>query len=169
MSSEFGFEAAVRLRLRTMPVRLALMAAIAVILSTICHWRLAPSWFAGYVSLQALMAAFSVGPPEDVERRRSVHYILSVANFALAGWPTWHLWTTCGEFGAIASVMYLCGMLIQQVVGSLGARRLLAFSAAPLIGYLVILPPLAWGQGRLVEGLTLSACALVLVTYLAVL
>jgi two-component system, sensor histidine kinase len=169
LSSEFGFEAAVRLRLRTAPARLALMAAITVMLSTIGHWRLAPSWFAAYVSLQALIAAFSVGPSADIERRRSLHYGLSALNFALAGVPTWHMWTTCGELGSAASVMFLCGMLIQQIVASLGARRLFWFSAAPLIAYLVILPPLAWGQGRLVEGLTLTGCGLCLVTYLAVL
>ena len=45
----------------------------------------------------------------------------------------------------------------------------LAFSAAPLIAYLVVLPPVAWAHGRLAEGLTLSCCGLVLVTYLAVL
>src|SRR6185312_16094753 len=133
VSEEFGFGAAVALRLRTAPLRLALMGAIAAMLWTIGHWSFAPLWFAAYAALQGLVAAFSLGGPEAIGRRRPLHFALSTANFALAGLPAWHLWTRCGELGVAAAVMFLCGMLVQLIVGCLGARRLFWFSATPLI------------------------------------
>ena len=48
-----------------------------------------------------------------------------------------------GDLGIAAATMFLCGMLVQLVVSSLGARRLFWMSAAPLIAYLVLIPPLA--------------------------
>jgi two-component system, sensor histidine kinase len=166
VSEEFGFEAAVALRLRTAPLRLVLMGAIALLLWTIGKWSAAPLWFAAYVLLQAIIAVQSRGEAPVIDRRRTLYYALSTANFALAGAPVWHLWTRCGELGVAAAVMFLCGMLVQLVVGCLGARRLFWFSAAPLIAYLLILPPLAWSGPRLGDGLTITACALCLTAYL---
>ena len=169
VNEEFGFAAAVAFRLRTSPLRLVLMGAIALMVWTIGKWPLAPLWFAAYAGLQALVVAASLGGAEAVRRRRPLYEGLSAANFALAGLPVWHMWTRCGELGAAASVMFLSGMLAQLIVGCLGARRLFWFSAAPLIAYLLIVPPLAWGGTRLVEGLTLTACALCLAAYLTAL
>jgi signal transduction histidine kinase/CheY-like chemotaxis protein len=166
VSEEFGFAAAITLRLRTMPLRLAIMGAIGLMLWTIGMWPLAPLWFAGYCALQALVAALSLGGPDALRSRRTLHEALSTANFALAGLPAWHLWTRCGELGVAAAAMFLCGMLVQLIVSSLGARRLFWFSAAPLIAYLVVLPPLAWNGDRLEQGLTVTACALCLTAYL---
>ncbi len=166
VSTEFGFTAAVALRLRTSPLRLALMGVIALMLWTIGHWPFAPLWFAAYVALQAPVIAVSLGGPEAVLRRRLLYEALSTANFALAGLPVWHMWTRCGELGVAAAVMFLCGMLVQLIVGCLGARRLFWFSAAPPLAYLLIVPPLAWGGARTVDGLTLTACGLCLAAYL---
>jgi signal transduction histidine kinase/ActR/RegA family two-component response regulator len=145
------------------------MGAIALMLATVGHWAFAPAWFAAYAALQGIVAALALGGPEAIERRCDLHLGLSTANFALAAVPAWHMWTRCGELGVAASVMYLCGMLVQLIVGCLGARRLFWFSAAPLIACLLILPPLAWSGPRLLEGLTLSACALCLMAYMAAL
>ena len=166
VSEEFGFAAAVALRLRTTPLRLALMGAIALMLWTIGKWSAAPLWFAAYAALQGGAAAFSLGGASAIDRRKVLHKALSTANFALAGLPAWHLWTRCGELGIAAAVMFLCGMLVQLMVGCLGARRLFWFSAAPLIAYLLVLPPLAWGGPRLAEGLTVTACGLCLTAYM---
>jgi signal transduction histidine kinase/CheY-like chemotaxis protein len=145
------------------------MGAIALMLWTIGKWFLAPLWFAAYVAIQALVIAVSLGGPEAIRRRRPLHEALATANFALAGLPAWHLWTRCGELGVAAAIMFLCGMLVQLIVGCLGARRLFWFSAAPLIAYLLILPPLAWSGSRLVQGLTLTACGACLTAYMAAL
>jgi signal transduction histidine kinase/ActR/RegA family two-component response regulator len=169
VGEEFGFAAAVGLRLRTAPLRLFLMGAIALLLATVGGWLLAPAWFAAYAALQGIVAALTLGGPAAIERRRKLHLGLSTANFAIAALPAWHLWTRCGELGVAAAIMYLCGMLVQLIVGCLGARRLFWFSAAPLIACLLILPPLAWSGPRLLEGLTLSACALCLTAYMAAL
>jgi signal transduction histidine kinase len=169
VDEEFGFCAAVALRLRTGPLRLALMGAIALMLWTIGHWPLAPLWFAAYAVLQGIVAALSLGGAEAVRRRRRLHLGLSAANFALAGLPAWHLWTRCGELGVAAAVMFLCGMLVQLIVGCLGARKLFWFSAGPLLAYLLLLPPLAWNGPRLLEGLTISACSLCLIAYMVAL
>jgi signal transduction histidine kinase/CheY-like chemotaxis protein len=142
------------------------MGAIGLMLWTIGKWSAAPLWFAAYAALQGIVAVLSLGGPEAIARRRTLHYALSTANFALAGLPAWHLWTRCGELGVAAAVMFLCGMLMQLIVGCLGARRLFWFSAAPLLAYLLILPPLAWSGPRLGEGLTITACALCLTAYL---
>jgi signal transduction histidine kinase/CheY-like chemotaxis protein len=169
VSEEFGFAAAVALRLRTTPLRLVLMGAIALMLWTIGQWSFAPLWFAAYAALQALVVVFGLGGGAAIDRRRTLHELLSAANFVVAGLPTWHMWTRCGELGVAAAVMFLCGMLVQLIVGCLGARRLFWFSAAPLIAYLLILPPLAWSGPRVGEGLTITACGLCLTAYLAAL
>ena len=166
VSNEFEFAAAVGLRLRTTPLRLVVMGVIALILWTIGRWPLAPWWFAAYAGLQAVIGAMSLRPQPDIRWKRHLHYALSAASFALAGAPTWHMWTRCGELGIAGAVMFLCGMLVQLIVGCLGERRLFAFSAAPLVAYLLILPPLAWNGPRLVEGLTLTVGGLCLVSYL---
>ncbi len=166
VSEEFGFAEAVALRLRTAPLRLALMGVIALMLWTIGKWPAALPWFAAYAALQGIVAALSLGGEAAIDRRRNLHHVLSTANFALAGLPAWRLLTHGGELGVAAAVMLLCGMLVQLVVGSLGARRLFWFSAAPLIAYLLILPPLAWNGPRLAQGLTLTACGLCLTAYL---
>ncbi|HEY4030831.1 MAG TPA: ATP-binding protein [Caulobacteraceae bacterium] len=152
-----------------MPLRLAIMGAIGVMLWTIGMWPFAPLWFVAYCLLQAVVAALGVGGPDAIRRNRGLHEALSTANFALAGLPAWHLWTRCGELGVAAAVMFLCGMLVQLIVGCLGARRLFWFSAGPLIAYLLILPPLAWNGERLGQGLTVTACAACLTAYLAAL
>src|ERR1700761_1872626 len=113
VSEEFGFAAAVALRLRTTPLRLGLMAAIALMLWTIGRWTIAPLWFVAYAALQAVTAVLSLGGPDVVARRRRPYEALSAANFALSGLPVWHLWTRCGELGVAAAVMFLCGMLVQ--------------------------------------------------------
>ncbi|MGZ3314771.1 MAG: ATP-binding protein [Caulobacteraceae bacterium] len=166
VSDEFGFAAAVALRRRTAPLRLVLMGAIALMLWTIGRWTFAPVWFAAYAALQALVISLSLGAPQAIDRRRSLHEALASANFTLAGLPAWHLWTRCGEMGVAAAVMFLCGMLVQLMVGCLAARRLFWFSATPLIAYLLLLPPLAWSGPRLAEGVTITACALCLTAYL---
>ena len=166
VSEEFGFAAAVALRLRTAPLRVALMGAIALMLWTIGKWPAALAWFTAYAALQVIVAMLSLGGAAAVDRRRNLHEALSAANFAVAGLPAWHLWTHGGELGVASAVMFLCGMLVQLVVGSLGARRLFWFSAAPLLVYLLILPPLAWSGPRLNQGLTVTACGLCLTAYL---
>jgi signal transduction histidine kinase/CheY-like chemotaxis protein len=166
VNDAFGFEAAIAFRLRTAPLRLVLVGAVALMLWTIGKWSAAPLWFAAYTALQGLVATLSLGDASAIHRRRNLHYALATANFALAGLPVWHMWTRCGELGIAAAVMFLCGMLVQLVVGCLGARRLFWFSAAPLLAYLLILPPLAWNGARLGEGLAITACGLCLTAYL---
>jgi signal transduction histidine kinase len=147
-------------------LRLALMGVIAGMLWTVAHWRWAPLWFSAYAAFQGVIVLLSFGRAADIERRRNLYCALSTLSFALAGWPSWHLWTACGELGIVAAVMFLCGMLLQLIVGSLGARRLFWCSASPLIAYLLILPPVVWSGPRLAEGLTLTACGLCLMAYL---
>jgi signal transduction histidine kinase/CheY-like chemotaxis protein len=142
------------------------MGAIALMLWTIGKWPAAPAWFAAYCALQGFVAVVALDRASAPRRRLARYYALSTANFALAGLPVWHMWTRCGELGVAAAVMFLCGMLVQLVVGCLGARRLFWFSAAPLLAYLLILPPLAWSGARLSDGLTITACALCLTGYL---
>ena len=79
VSEEFGFAAAVALRLRTAPLRLALMGAIALMLWTIGKWPAALPWFAAYLAVQAVIATISLGGVAAVERRRKLHEILSAA------------------------------------------------------------------------------------------
>ncbi len=65
--------------------------------------------------------------------------------------------------------MFLCGMLIQLVTSSLGARTLFLCSAGPLIGYLVVLPLAGFGPAHPVEALSGFCSAVLLVVYLAAL
>ena len=67
------------------------------------------------------------------------------------------------------SLTMLCGMMIQLVTSSLAARTLFVCSAAPLVGYMALLPIAGFGTKHLVEGLTGSACTMLLVSYLAAL
>jgi signal transduction histidine kinase/ActR/RegA family two-component response regulator len=167
VDTEFGFSAAVALRGRTAPLRLVLMGVVAVMIGTIGRWAWAPAWFAAYAGLQGLAGVVSLKASAPIgPLRRGLHCALATLSFAVAGLPTWHLWTRCGVLGVATAVMFLCGLLAQLIVGSLGARRLFWFSAAPLIAYLIVLPPLAWGGARLKEGLTVSACGLCVVAYL---
>ena len=157
--------AAIALRNRSMPIRLALMAAIGVLLWAISAWTAAPLWWAVYASLQLLQQHTTrVETPVG----RALIYAVSIASFAVAGYPAWHLWTQAGTLGIAASTMFLCGMLVQQIVSTMAARKLFWFSAAPLMVYLVFIPPLVFGLSRLNEGIVASACGVILLTYLTV-
>jgi signal transduction histidine kinase/CheY-like chemotaxis protein len=167
---EFGLEAALTIRNRTAPLRLFLMLIIAGLLATVGHWSLALGWYAVYAALQAIILLVSAD--EARLRRAPVRLALlglSSTNFVVAGFPTLHLWTQCGELGVLAATMLLCGMMIQLVTSSLAARALFVASATPLVGYLTLLPIFGFGPKHLVEGLSGSACALLLVAYLAAL
>ena len=157
--------AAIALRNRSMPSRLALMAAIGVLLWAISAWTAAPLWWAVYASLQLLQQHTTrVETPVG----RALIYAVSIASFAVAGYPAWHLWTQAGTLGIAASTMFLCGMLVQQIVSTMAARKLFWFSAAPLMVYLVFIPPLVFGLSRLNEGIVASACGVIRLTYLTV-
>ncbi|HRD28897.1 MAG TPA: ATP-binding protein [Caulobacter sp.] len=151
--------AALSMRTRSTVVRLAITAVIGVLLWTMTDWRPAPAWWAAYAVLQLLL--IRVSPTGSRPLRL---YGLSLLSYAVAGLPAWHLWTHAGDLGVAAGTMYLSGMLVQLIISALGARRLFWASAAPLIAYLVLIPPFAFGA----EGLTASACAVLLVGYMTV-
>ena len=158
-----GEDAAHALRSRSTLIRIVIVAFIAGMLWQYSAWHYAPLWWAAYSALQ--LAA--------TRRRRdwlgARLYILPIVSYTVAGFPAWRMWTHDGQLGIAAATMYLCGMLAQLVVGSLGAKRLFWASAGPLIAYLILIPPLAFGAARLSEGLAISGCAILLVGYLAVL
>jgi signal transduction histidine kinase/CheY-like chemotaxis protein len=159
-------DASISLRSRSTAMRIGMMAVIAVMLWTLSDWRFAPLWFTVYVFLQyGLLRAHAAGASD----RRLLIYALSLATYIVAGFPAWHLWTHSGELGVAAAVMFLCGMLMHIVVSSLGAKQLFWASAAPLVIYLVAIPPLALGASNLAGGLAVSGCAVMLVSYLTVL
>jgi len=155
--------AALSLRTRSTVIRLAITAVIGILLWTIADWRPAPAWWAAYAILQLLLIRVS---PTGARPMRL--YGLSLLSYAVAGLPAWHLWTKTGELGIAAGTMFLSGMLVQLIISSLGARRLFWVSAAPLIAYMVLIPPLAFGAERLAEGLAGAACAVLLVSYMTV-
>ena len=143
VSDHAGEDAAHALRTRSTLVRVAIMAVIAGMLWVFSGWRLAPIWWAAYALLQ--FAATRMGP----ERLGARLYGLSVVSYAIAGFPAWRMWTHDGQLGIATATMFLCGMLAQLVVASLGAKRLFWASAGPLIAYLIVIPPLAFGAARL--------------------
>ena len=163
ISEHAGEDAAYALRARSTVVRVAIMAIIAGMLWVFSDWRMAPLWWAGYALLQLAVTRIRG------EKLGARLYGLSLVSYAVAGYPAWRMWTHDGQLGIAAGTMFLCGMLAQLVVASLGAKRLFWASAGPLIAYLVIIPPVAFGWGRLTEGLAVSGCAVLLVAYLAVL
>ncbi len=165
-SAHVDVSAAAALRSRSILIRIAIMAAVAEMLWTFSDWDLAFAWWSTYAAIQIGMLAVGAA---DTARRRRVLYGLSFLTYAVAGFPTWHLWTKAGDLGIAAATMLLCGLLLQLVVSSLGAKRLFLASAAPLVGYLVFVPPFVLGTARLPEGLAASACAVLLVAYLLVL
>jgi signal transduction histidine kinase/CheY-like chemotaxis protein len=166
---EFGLNAALAIRNRTAPLRLFLMLVIAVLLATVGHWALAALWFIVYAATQLLILRLGSNLA-DLDRRpmRLTIYALSSASFVIAGFPTWHLWTR-GDLGILASTMFLSGMLVQLVTSCLATKALFVSSAAPLVGYMLVLPLVGFGPKHLTEGLTGSSCALLLVAYLAAL
>ena len=167
---EFGLGAALAIRNRTMLLRIFLMFVIACLLATVGHWRLAAPWFVAYSAIQLVVGRIGAMEGEVVRRRaRLVVYGLSAVSFVVAGFPTVYLWNACGSLGILAATMFLCGMLIYLVTSSLAAKALFIASATPLIGYMLLLPMIGFGPHNLAAGLTGSACALLLVAYLAAL
>ena len=155
--------AAIQLRNRSTPIRVALMAAIAALLWDISDWSAAPVWWSVYVAVQLVqMRLTSVETPVQ----RAWIYGISFVSFSVAGFPAWRLWMEAGTLGIAAASMFLCGMLVQQIVASLTARKLFWASAAPLMIYLVGIPPLYFGQAHFTQGLVASGCALILLSYL---
>jgi len=166
-TSEFvDLDAAVSLRLRSTAIRVAMMAVIAVMLWVLSDWRIAPLWLTVYAFLQYGLVRTQ---PTARGTARVRLYGLSIANYIVAGFPAWHLWNHSGDLGIAAATMFLCGMLLHLVVSSLGAKQLFWASAAPLVAYLITIPPLAFGTQRLGAGLAVSGCAVLLVSYLTVL
>jgi hypothetical protein len=158
--------AALTLKTRSTAIRVVIMGVIGAMLYSLADWKVAPAWWVAYALLQLLVVqAQSSAVPAKPFRL----YGLSALAYAVAGFPAWHLWKAVGDLGIATATMFLCGMLVQLVVSSLGARRLFWASASPLIAYLLIIPPLAFGQARLVEGLAVSACGVLLVGYLTML
>jgi len=159
-------DAALALRVKTSAGRLFIMAAIGFMLWKIGGWSFAAEWWTIYAVLQVAMAfAHRLSGAAGA----FANYGLAIATYAVAGFPAWHLWTQDGKLGIAAATMFLCGMLVQLVVSSLGARILFWVSAAPLTGYLIAIPPLAFGSTRLVEGLAASSCGVLFVGYLSLL
>jgi two-component system, sensor histidine kinase len=159
-------DAAVSLRNRSVIIRTGLMAVIAAMLWSYADWKFAPHWWVTYALIQAAILR--------IERTRAVGarlriYVVSAASYLVAGFPSLHLWTQLGDLGIAAATMFLCGMLLQVVVSSLGARLLFWSSAGPLIGYLIAVPLIAFGPDRLADGLAVTACAAMLVSYLTIL
>ncbi len=161
-----GAGAAIAIRRRTVGLRVVLMGVIAVLLDSLGDWRWAGLWWAAYIAVQLLTLALERHVPKWGERPL---YAAAFLSFTVAGAPTWHLWTEVGVLGVAAATMFLCGMLAQLVASSLAARRLFLASASPLVGYLVLAPPLAFGMNHLAEGLGIVACAVAMTIYLAVL
>jgi signal transduction histidine kinase len=164
--ADIGLGAAVAMRARSVWLRLALMAIIGALLYTVGDWRYAPLWWLAYAVLQWVI--------HHAERLRGrlgdrPLYLSMFVSFAIAGAPTWHMWSQCGALGAAAASLYLCGMYAQLVASSLAAGRLFLVSSAPLTGYLVLVPLLAWLPDRPVEAFAILACSVLLVLYLAVL
>jgi signal transduction histidine kinase/AmiR/NasT family two-component response regulator len=159
-------KAALSLRTRLAVVRVVLMAVIAVMLNAFAGWSPAPAWWAVYAILQY---AIIRTPTTETKGQQALLYGLTLVSYALAGFPAWRLWTHLGDLGAVTGTMYLCGMLVQLVVSSLGSRTLFWFSAGPLIAYLIAIPPLAYGASRLQDGLIASGCAALFVLYMAML
>lgn len=161
-----GLSAALSMRARSAMMRLLIMAAIAGLLWTMTDWSIAPVWWLSYAALQwTSLRLFR----EHNDAQRPIVYLLAAVSYTVAGLPAWHLWVNVGNLGIAAATMFLCGMLVQLVVSSLDAGRLFWASATPLIIYLIAVPPLAFGFQRLEEGLTVSACAIMLTSYLTVL
>jgi len=160
-----GLESAMSLRMRSTLVRIAITAVIAYLLWQFSHWAWAPLWWGAYAALQVVLYR----EPKDQSLRRARPYVTAFLNFSLAGLPTWHMWTQAGELGIAAATMFLCGMMVQLTLSSLGARRLFWASAMPLIAYLVLIPPFAFGLDRWPEGLAASACGVLFVVYIAIL
>ena len=165
-SETIALQAATSVRSNFIVVRLGIMAAIAALLMTMGGWTPAPVWWATYAALQ--WASLRAGRMRTPSRGASLHG-LAFVSYAVAGFPAWHLWTHVGDLGIAAATMFLAGMLLQLVVATLDARRLFWASATPLILYLILIPPLAFGFGRLGEGLAVSACAIMFVGYMSVL
>ena len=165
--SEFvDTHAALSMRASVSAIRVLLMAVIAGMLWTLGDWPLAPYWWAAYATLQWAAVRLNRGKSDTPLPGA---YALAMLSYAVAGFPAWHMWTHVGVLGIAAATMFLAGMLVQLVVSSLGAGRLFWASATPLIAYLIVIPPLAFGSGRLTEGLATSACAILLVIYMTVL
>ena len=166
-TSEFvDLKAALSLRTRLAVVRVVLMAVIAAMLNAFAGWSPAPGWWAAYAVLQY---AIIKTPTNEARGERAILYSLTLASYTIAGFPAWWLWTHLGDLGAVTGTMYLCGMLVQLVVSSLGSRTLFWFSAGPLVAYLIAIPPLAYGAERWRDGLIASSCATMFVLYMTML
>ena len=163
---EVGAAAAMAMRHRLAILRLVLMGVIALLLGTVGGWVWAAPWWIAYAAVQGLLTWL------DHHGSRKGYggvYLGSFASFTLAGAPTWHMWTSLGPLGVAAATMFLCGMLAQLVVSSLGARRLFLASAGPLFGYLIFVPMLALAGSDPVGAGAIFVCALVLIIYIVAL
>ena len=161
-----GLGAALSMRAKSVILRTAIMAVIAGLLWVFADWQIAPVWWPLYAGLQWASVRMVKDPNSDVT---PLVYAVASLSYVVAGFPAWHLWTQVGDLGVAAATMFLCGMLVHLVVSSLGAGRLFWASAAPLIAYLIIIPPFAFGRENLADGLVASACAILLVLYMTVL
>ncbi|HTK35934.1 MAG TPA: ATP-binding protein [Caulobacteraceae bacterium] len=168
---EFGLGAALAIRNRSAPLRIVLMLFIAILLATVGHWPLAVPWFALYLTIQFVIMRQTTAGQNDFGRRstRLSIYGLSSLSFLIVGFPTWHMWTRCGDIGILATALLLSGTMIQLVTSCLAATELFVACAAPLVGYMVLVPIFGFGPGRLTAGLTGSCCGLLLIVYLAAL
>ena len=130
--------AALTLKARSTVIRVAIMGVIGAMLYSLADWRIAPLWWLTY----ALLQVFVIQAQASGTRSKPVRlYVFSALAYAVAGFPAWHLWKAVGDLGIATATMFLCGMLVQLVVSSLGARRLFWASASPLIAYLLIRAP----------------------------
>jgi len=160
---DIGAAAAIAMRHRLIVLRLVLMGVIALLLGTVGGWVWAAPWWIVYAAVQGLLAWLD---REGPRKGYGAIYLVSFASFTLAGAPTWHMWTALGPLGVAAATMFLCGMLAQLVVSSLGARRLFVASAAPLFGYLLFVPMMALANSDLIGAGAIFVCALVLIIYI---
>ncbi len=168
--NDLGFSLATAIRSRTLVVRIICMSLVALLLATVGRWEAAPLWLGAYLLVQAYLFSWSrLSPAHGSRSLLSGYYLASFINYAIAGLPVWHMWTRCGDLGQIAATLLLCGMLVQLITSCMAARMLFWSSAAPLIGYLLVVPLLVLGETRPQDGLVITACASLLLIYMTVL
>jgi len=169
LSDDIGLRAAVAIRARAMRIRVLISVVIGVLLWTVAGWDLAPAWLALHCAVLGLLHLEERKALRQGETLRPlVIHVGAVATFTIAALPAWVLWLDNGRLGASMATLLLCGMLIELVTSTLGARRLFWCSATPLIAHLVLVPIVAFGAADPVSGFAAAAGAGLVALYLAV-
>ncbi len=141
-----GWTVAARHRRSTMPQRLGLAIAVALVVTPMMGWRICLAWLLVYGVMQWLeMLAFAPskegGPIEELPSwRKVVACVILFTSTSVFGALSIPMWLIGGPLGGVGAALMLPGLMLFSMVNAPRSRAILVATLTPPMLYLLASP-----------------------------